>query len=81
MMAIGMIMWIGSGLILYVFEVIWFYRWWGDIGAVVGILVPPVAIVFPFLFLLKEGFSGLYFGAWVLGILGLVVSVSGRSRS
>jgi hypothetical protein len=72
----GIALWIGCGLALYIFEIIWLYRWWGDIGVIVGVFVPPIAAVFPFLYLLKEGFSPMYFGLLAGGILGLLITGS-----
>lgn len=55
---------------ILVFEVYWCYKWWDTGGLVVGILGGPIiALVFPFLFWIKEGFSLLYFGLWTAGIV------------
>lgn len=61
-----------SGVIMLAFEVYWFAQWWGMAGVIVSFVVPPLAAVFPFIYLVKEGFSLLYFGVWAIGIAGAV---------
>ena len=47
----------------------WFVKWWGLLGGVVAFFLLPLSPAFPFVYLYKEGFSGLIFGIWGLGIV------------
>lgn len=68
---IGIAVFMICGIVMFVFEIIWFTRWWGGVGTLIGFFVPPVAAFFPFIYLFKEGFSLLYFGLWGLGIIAM----------
>lgn len=57
-----------AGFALWAFEMIWFYAWWGGAGVAVAFFIPPLAALFPFIFLFKEGVSVLYFSVWAVGI-------------
>jgi len=57
-----------SGFALWAFEMIWFFEWWGGAGIAVAFFIPPLAALFPFIFLIKEGVSLLYFFIWAVGI-------------
>lgn len=74
-----LLVWWVSGLVLYAFDVYWFYHWWGAIGALIGLLVPPLAFVFPFIYRAMEGFSFFYLGAWAVGILALCIGSSSKT--
>jgi hypothetical protein len=51
------------------FEIYWCAHWWGSNGLAAGILGGPIiALVFPFLYWFKEGFSLFYFGLWFVGV-------------
>lgn len=63
--AIGII----SGFLMVAFEIYWFLRWWGLIGVIAGVMMFPLAVLFPFIYLFKEGFSFFYFGVWALGLV------------
>jgi hypothetical protein len=58
----------GSGILMFIFEMVWFFRWWDVGGLMAAVFIPPLAIAFPFVFLVKEGFSLLYFGLWGAGL-------------
>lgn len=63
-----------------VFEVYWCYRWWDTGGIIVGLLGGPIiALFFPFLYWYKEGFSFLYFGLWVIGIMAFTYAAALKS--
>lgn len=66
----GALLFYSSGLVMIIFELYWFAQWWGAIGVVAGLLIPPLAALFPFIYLFVEGFSVLYFGVWALGLFG-----------
>lgn len=65
-----------SSLLLFLLSLYWFYVWWGILGVFAGIVVAPLAAIFPFIFLFKEGFSLFYFGIWIIGIAGRILAVS-----
>lgn len=67
-----------AGGFLWAFEVIWFSRWWGGLGLVIGIVAAPVSAVFPFIYLGLEGFSALYFTVWGLALLGVAIVMWAR---
>ena len=78
---VGMALVLIPGLLLYIFEIQWMTRWWGTTGTLIGIFVPPVVIAFPFLYLVKVGFSLWYFGLWAVGIAGIgIAGLAFRSR-
>lgn len=72
----GQILQFGCGLILWAF---WFgtmREWLGPfLGSVVGLLLTPGAIIFPFLYWIIEGvFIWYYFAFWGLSIVGVIIS-------
>lgn len=73
MKALGAILFVAAGIPLYIFEVVWFARWWDGLGLIIGVFLPPVAAFFPLVYLAKEGFSAFYFGLWAIGLLGVVL--------
>lgn len=73
MKSAGNNIWIISGIVMVLFEVFWFYQWWGFAGVIASLVLFPLAAIFPFIYLVKEGFSMLYFGVWGLGILGIIL--------
>lgn len=77
MKILGLIVFYGAGLVMWIFEIVWFFNWWGGVGVIGAVLLPPLAAIFPFLFLFMGGFSALYFGLWALGLVGLVVATAG----
>lgn len=51
--------------------------WLGWPGLVAGLLLAPLAVLFPFVQWLVEGvFPSVYFGLWVLGFVGLAISLA-----
>lgn len=74
-----LLFWI-AGVIMVGFEIYWFHEWWGLPGVLGAIVVPPLAALFPFIYLVMEGFSPLYFGIWALGLLGALTSSNTSSR-
>jgi hypothetical protein len=78
MRILGYILFLGAGAILYAFEVIWLHRWWGSVGLVVGIFVPPIGYVFPFICWAKLGFVPVYFVLLGLSVFGIVLISRGH---
>ena len=70
-----------SGFLMIVFEIYWFFRWWGLIGAIAGLVIFPLAVLFPFIYLFKEGFSLFYFAVWALGIIGMYLGQKDEQKS
>lgn len=64
---------VGAAVIMYGLQVMWFTMWWGSAGALVGFYVPFLVVVFPFIYLLKEGFSFIYFGLLAIGIIAFFI--------
>lgn len=60
-----------AGLALYVFEIIWFYRWWDLIGVVASVMVPPLAAAFPIIYWVREGFTVSYLALFLIAIGGV----------
>jgi len=73
---IGMALFFASGAAMLVFELIWFHRWWKGLGVVIALFAPPIAALFPFVYLFKEGVSLLYFGVWAAGLVGLFIAAN-----
>jgi hypothetical protein len=81
MKQVGYALFILSGLILFIAEVVWCYRWWGDAGVLIGIFGGPIiTVAFPFMLLLKQGFSAFYFGVWGIGLLGIFIAGSAKKQ-
>jgi len=70
-----------SGFLMIVFEIYWFFRWWGLIGAIAGVMIFPIAVLFPFIYFFKEGFSLFYFVVWGLGIIGMYLGQKDEQQS
>ena len=65
---------IASSLALGGFMFYWFYSWWGVLGVIGGIMVPPLIAVFPFIYLYLEGPSLLLFGLWGTGAVAAMIA-------
>jgi len=59
------------GFLMFIFEIYWFFRWWGLTGAIAGVMFFPLAVLFPFIYLFVEGFSLFYFGLWAVGLIAM----------
>jgi hypothetical protein len=70
MRSVGNLLFWGSGAVMLLFELYWFTQWWGTGGLLLAVFAPPVAAIFPFIYLVMEGFSALYFGVWAAGLVG-----------
>jgi len=67
-----------SGVLMIVFETYWFIRWWGMTAGLISLFIPPLAVLFPFVYWFKEGFSLLYFILWVLAWVGMFLGGRGE---
>ena len=59
---------------MYGFQLHWYFLWWGPLGVLLAFLVPPLCLIFPFVYLLKEGFSLFYFEVSLVGIVGMSIA-------
>lgn len=80
MKTLGMLLFFACGVSVYLIEIVWFFRWWGNVGAFVGVLFPPAGLVFPFLYSAKEEFSLSFFGLWAGAIVGMIIVSLSRRR-
>ncbi|PIZ62215.1 hypothetical protein COY16_05025 [Candidatus Roizmanbacteria bacterium CG_4_10_14_0_2_um_filter_39_13] len=63
------------GVYMYIVEIIAFAQWWGLTGIVVSFMIPPLAVIFPFIYWVKEGvFPLTYLTAWIIGLVGAVLA-------
>lgn len=65
-----------SAIVMFLIEEYWFMQWWEAAGVFAAVMIPPLLLVFPFIFLVKEGFSVIYFGVWAAGLLGLFTAAA-----
>lgn len=77
MRQLGSVVFYVAGIAMLAFEVFWFSQWWGIVGTVIALAVPPITAVFPFIYLFMEGFSPLYFGLWAVALAGAAVGRAG----
>lgn len=79
---IGMVMYIISGLLMFIFWIGAMKMWLGFIGVFLAFILVPGLVIFPIIFWIVEGvFPITYFLIWGLGLLGLVISgVSGMGE-
>ena len=71
--ALGAVTFVGAALVMYGFQTIWFNEWWSTTGLLASIMLPPVVAAFPFIYVAKEGFDALYFGAWMVGLVAMLL--------
>ena len=57
MATLGKILFWGSGIILYLLSIYSYYLWFGGLGALAALIVPPLAELFPFVYLFLVGFT------------------------
>ncbi len=74
MAILGYIVFYICGIIMWGLELYWFYQWWDIGGILIAIFIPPLAVIFPFIYLIKVGFASTYFIVWGLGVLSLIIT-------
>ena len=73
--AIGMVMYIIIGILMFIFWIIAWKSWLGFFGVILGIILVPGVVIFPIIFWIVEGvFPTTYFIMWGLGILGMIIA-------
>jgi len=77
---IGFILWIGAGILMFIFWLVAMNSWLGFLGSILAFVLAPGLVIFPIVFWVVEGvFPTFYFMVWGIGIVGLViVSVSSK---
>lgn len=72
---IGYLMWIGAGILMFIFWLMAMSKWLGFIGVVLAIVLTPGLVIFPVVFWIVEGvFPAFYFIVWGVGIVGLIIA-------
>lgn len=71
----GMILWIASGIFMFIFWFMAMTKWLGFIGSILAIIISPGLVIFPIIFWIVEGiFPTMYFAIWGLGIVGIIIT-------
>jgi len=72
---IGYIMWIGAGILMFIFWFMAMSKWLGFLGGILAIILTPGLVIFPIVFWIVEGvFPAFYFIVWGVGIVGLIIA-------
>jgi len=71
---IGIIMWVISGILMFIFWFMAMSQWLGFFGIILALILSPGLVVFPIVFWIVEGvFPVFYFIVWGIGIIGLII--------
>lgn len=74
-MIVGQLLWIGAGLLMFVFWLSAMGSWLGFVGVILSFVLAPGLVIFPLVFWIVEGvFPTFYFTVWLVGTVGLVIS-------
>jgi len=72
---IGYILWIGSGILMFIFWFSAMKMWLGFLGVILAFVLSPGLVIFPIIFWIKEGvFPAFYFIVWGIGLVGLFIA-------
>jgi len=72
---IGYLLWIGAGVLMFIFWLIAMSKWLGFIGIILAFVLSPGLVIFPIIFWIVEGvFPSFYFIVWGIGIVGLIIA-------
>ena len=72
---IGYIMWIGAGILMFIFWLTAMSNWLGFLGTILAFVLSPGLVIFPIVFWIVEGvFPAFYFIVWGVGIVGLIIA-------
>lgn len=72
-LALGYAVFSLSGLLMWLFQMYWFLEWWGLLGIITGLMLPPLASLFPFIYWWQESFPVAYILIWLAGFMGLLI--------
>jgi len=71
---IGYLLWIGAGILMFIFWLAAMSKWLGFIGIILAFVLSPGLVIFPIVFWIVEGvFPAFYFIVWGIGIVGLII--------
>lgn len=77
---VGYILWVGSGILTFIFWFIAMSHWLGFLGVILSFVLSPGIVIFPIIFWIVEGvFPITYFIIWGIGILGLIITGASSS--
>jgi len=77
---IGYLMWIGAGILMFIFWFLAMSKWLGLLGGILAFIVAPGLVIFPIIFWIVEGvFPTFYFIVWGVGIVGLIIAALSSS--
>lgn len=72
---IGYILWIGVGIIMFIFWLIALNKWLGLLGIILAFVLTPGVVVFPAVFwIVEKTFPTFYFILWGIGIVGVIIA-------
>lgn len=72
---IGYLLWIGAGILMFIFWLIAMSKWLGFLGTILAFILAPGLVIFPLVFWIVEGvFPTFYFVVWGIGIVGLIIA-------
>ena len=72
---IGYILWIGAGILMFIFWLMAMSKWLGFLGTILAFILTPGLVIFPIVFWIVEGtFPAFYFIVWGIGIVGLIIA-------
>jgi len=72
---IGYLMWIGAGILMFIFWLMAMSNWLGFLGVILAFVLTPGIVIFPVVFWIVEGvFPAFYFIVWGIGIVGLIIA-------
>lgn len=78
---IGYLMWVGAGILLFIFWLMTMSKWLGLLGVILAIVLTPGVVIFPIVFWIVEGvFPAFYFIVWCIGIVGLIIAALSSSN-
>ncbi len=71
---IGMILWIGAGILMFIFWLMAMSKWLGFLGTILAFILAPGLVIFPIVFWIVEVvFPTFYFIVWGIGIVGMII--------
>jgi len=79
---IGYILFLGTGLTLYIASLFFYYALWGTGGLIAAIILFPLVEIYPIVAWVVTGyFPGLLFALWGIGIVGLILIGIGSKQN
>jgi hypothetical protein len=79
MAALGKILMWGGGVVLYLISVYSYYLWFGGLGALAALFIPPLCILFPFVYLFLIGLTPgflLIVIVWLVSLVGFFMNAA-----